>query len=123
MAVFGITQVPVVWGFAAAFALGLALVLGPVALRNYVIGDTFALTTSQLGTNFYIGNNPDATGIYVPLLPEASTKVVGGALVRVGPLEHALGWWLLVLAYGLSLAAAAAAGDAIAARWSGSPTP
>jgi hypothetical protein len=36
---------------------------------------------------------------YVPLLPEASTKVVKGSLVRVGPGEHLLGWWALVGAY------------------------
>lgn len=61
------------WGWAAAFALGVALVLGPVALRNYVVGDTFALTTSQLGSNFFIGNNPDATGFYESLVPGRHT--------------------------------------------------
>ena len=57
----------------AAFALGTLLVLLPVGLRNYVVGDTFTLTTSQLGTNFYYGNSVGATGSYVPLLPGRST--------------------------------------------------
>lgn len=56
-----------------AFALGAALVLAPVGLRNYAVGDTFALTTSQLGTNFYYGNHAGATGSYEPLLPGRST--------------------------------------------------
>lgn len=55
--------------WAAAFACGLALTLGPVAIRNYVVGGQFHLTTSQLGPNFYIGNNPDANGTYRPLRP------------------------------------------------------
>ena len=64
---------PLAWRWAAAFLLGVTLVLGPVALRNYVVGDTFALTTSQLGPNFYIGNNPDATGFYESLSPGRHT--------------------------------------------------
>jgi tetratricopeptide (TPR) repeat protein len=52
-----------------AFALGLALVLAPVAWRNHVVGGELVLTTAQAGPNFYIGNGPEATGIYVPLLP------------------------------------------------------
>lgn len=56
-----------------AFALGVGLVLLPVGLRNYVLGDTFVLTTSQLGTNFYYGNHAGATGSYVPLLPGRHT--------------------------------------------------
>jgi hypothetical protein len=59
--------------WAGAFLLGAALVLGPVALRNYVVGDTFALTTSQLGPNFFIGNNPEATGFYESLVPGRHT--------------------------------------------------
>jgi 4-amino-4-deoxy-L-arabinose transferase-like glycosyltransferase len=57
----------------AVFALGALLVLLPVGLRNYLVGDTFALTTSQLGTNFYYGNHSGASGSYVPLLPGRST--------------------------------------------------
>lgn len=58
-----------------------------------------------------------ALAFYVPLLPEASTKVVGGQLIRVTPGEHLLGWWLLLVAYALALALAAAGGDALDALW------
>jgi tetratricopeptide (TPR) repeat protein len=50
-----------------AFALGLAIVLAPVAARNYVVGGGLYLTTSQVGPNFYIGNNPKADGTYMSL--------------------------------------------------------
>ncbi len=40
---------------AGVFALGLALVLVPVAVRNYAVGGGFYLTTSQFGPNFFIG--------------------------------------------------------------------
>jgi Flp pilus assembly protein TadD len=53
----------------AAFLLGLGLVLAPVVLRNARVGGEFVLTTAQAGPNFYIGNGPQANGIYVPLLP------------------------------------------------------
>lgn len=55
-----------------AFALALAAVLAPVAWRNWKVGGEFVVTTSQAGTNFYIGNGPQATGIYVPLRPGRS---------------------------------------------------
>ncbi|MEE8580118.1 MAG: glycosyltransferase family 39 protein [Myxococcota bacterium] len=57
----------------AAFGVGLAVILGPVAAHNVAVGDTFALTTSQLGTNFYYGNGPKANGLYVPLVPGRHT--------------------------------------------------
>ena len=44
------------------FALGLALVLVPVALRNYAFGGGLYITTSQFGTNFYLGNNAVTDG-------------------------------------------------------------
>ncbi len=56
-------------GTLAAFACGLALVLLPVAARNYAVGGGFYLTTSQFGSNFYIGNHPGADGTYVSLRP------------------------------------------------------
>ncbi|MBI2091315.1 MAG: tetratricopeptide repeat protein, partial [Deltaproteobacteria bacterium] len=49
------------------FLAGSMLVLFPVGLRNLKVGGEFALTTSQLGPNFYIGNNAGADGTYVPL--------------------------------------------------------
>jgi len=52
---------------AAMFVAGLAFVLLPVALRNYAVGGGFYLTTSQFGSNLYIGNNPRADGSYVSL--------------------------------------------------------
>ncbi|MGE0863660.1 MAG: tetratricopeptide repeat protein [Vicinamibacterales bacterium] len=49
------------------FALGLAIVLLPVAARNYAVGGGFYLTTSQFGPNLYIGNNPGADGTYASI--------------------------------------------------------
>ncbi len=48
--------------------IGLCLIFFPVTLRNYAVGGEFVLTTSQLGPNFYIGNNKGATGFYEPLV-------------------------------------------------------
>ncbi len=56
-------------GRAGLFAFGLIAVLLPVALRNQAVGGQLALTTAQLGPNFYIGNNPQANGRYRPLRP------------------------------------------------------
>jgi len=50
-----------------ALALGLALPLLPVGLRNQAIGGRFLVTTSQLGPNLWIGNHPGASGRYEPL--------------------------------------------------------
>ena len=52
---------------AGTFVLGLAIVLLPVAIRNYAVGGGFYLTTSQFGPNFYIGNNPTSDGTYSSL--------------------------------------------------------
>jgi len=74
----------------AIFLVGLAAVLLPVGLRNHMVGDTFAITTSQLGSNFYIGNNPQATGVYAPLLPgRHSPRFEGPDAARLA--EQALG--------------------------------
>lgn len=37
---------------------GCSLVIAPVALRNYLIGDDLVLISHNAGINFYIGNNP-----------------------------------------------------------------
>ncbi|MBN1383975.1 MAG: tetratricopeptide repeat protein [Elusimicrobia bacterium] len=51
---------------AGFFIFGLFIVFFPVTLRNYIVGGEFVLTTSSGGTNFYIGNNPSATGVNSP---------------------------------------------------------
>src|SRR4029077_1610877 len=51
----------------AAFLLGLALVLVPVATRNSIVGGGFYLTTSQFGPNFSTGSIPPADGTYASL--------------------------------------------------------
>ena len=54
---------------AALFAAAFGAVLLPVGLRNYAVGREFVLSTSQGGSNFYIGNHPGASGTYEPLVP------------------------------------------------------
>ncbi len=44
---------------ALAFALGCAAVLAPVAWRNHHVSGEWILTTTQLGQNFYTGNNAE----------------------------------------------------------------
>ena len=44
--------------------LGVLIILFPVGIRNLVLSGEFTLTTSSAGMNFFIGNNPDATGLY-----------------------------------------------------------
>jgi Flp pilus assembly protein TadD len=53
-----------IMGAAAAFIAGTALFVLPVTLRNYAVGNDFVLTTAQAGQNFYIGNNPRASGFF-----------------------------------------------------------
>jgi tetratricopeptide (TPR) repeat protein len=55
--------------WAAIFTAAIALVLLPVGFRNYHVGGEFIISTSQLGTNLYIGNHPGAEGAYEPLVP------------------------------------------------------
>ncbi len=51
----------------ALLVIGASIPLTIVGLRNYVVGGDFTLTTSQFGTNFFIGNNANAKGFYLPL--------------------------------------------------------
>lgn len=60
------------WRRVGGWACGLLLVLLPVGFRNLAVGGEFVLTTSQAGSNFYIGNSPRASGTYVPLRPGRS---------------------------------------------------
>ena len=54
--------------WAMLFMASAGLILGLVATRNKLVGDAFVITTSQMGTNFYIGNNAGANGLYAPLI-------------------------------------------------------
>ncbi|MBF0279268.1 MAG: tetratricopeptide repeat protein [SAR324 cluster bacterium] len=57
------------WLAVALILAGSCFILGTVGIRNWVLSDTFSLTTSQLGPNLYLGNNPQADGFYHPLVP------------------------------------------------------
>jgi tetratricopeptide (TPR) repeat protein len=57
----------IVTGWIALLILGVSIPLASVGLRNYIVGGEFALTTSQFGTNFFIGNNANSKGFYLPL--------------------------------------------------------
>ncbi len=48
----------------AAFFLGFILVIAPVTIRNYVVGQEFVLVTSGGGEVFYIGSRPQNKGEY-----------------------------------------------------------
>jgi tetratricopeptide (TPR) repeat protein len=61
------------------FVVGLFLVLVPVGLRNLAVGGEFKLTTSQLGANFFIGNNPGADGTYASVHKIISEPHLEGA--------------------------------------------
>ncbi len=52
---------------AGVLVLGLTFALLPVAVRNRIVGGEWHLTTSQFGSNLYIGNNPNADGTYAAL--------------------------------------------------------
>lgn len=52
---------------AASFLLGAAALLAPVGARNAYVGGEFLVTTSQMGSNFYIGNHRGADGSYTPM--------------------------------------------------------
>jgi tetratricopeptide (TPR) repeat protein len=56
---------PGVWLFMAVFLLGTGLVISTVTLRNVFVDKDFVLVTSSGGINFYIGNNPQASGTYM----------------------------------------------------------
>ena len=69
------------WGLVAA---GCGLIVGTVACRNYLVGGEWLLTTSSAGMNFYVGNHPEANGIYaqVDFLPSAEPDLEREAFIR-----------------------------------------
>jgi tetratricopeptide (TPR) repeat protein len=75
---------------AGMFVAGLLLVLVPVGLRNLSVGGEFKLTTSQLGPNFFIGNNPGADGTYESVKHTiGAPQLEGGDAARLA--QRALG--------------------------------
>lgn len=52
---------------AALFAAGLGAAFAPAIVHNRLAGGEYVLTTSQFGTNFFIGNHPDHPGTYAPI--------------------------------------------------------
>jgi tetratricopeptide (TPR) repeat protein len=48
----------------ALFAIGIAVTLLPVLIRNWQVSGSLVLTTSSGGINFFIGNNSAASGVY-----------------------------------------------------------
>ena len=63
------------WWLVGFYAIGAAMILLPVAARNASLGGEWSPTTFQAGPNFYIGNNGQASGIYVPLVPGRGTPM------------------------------------------------
>ena len=59
---------PVSWEKAARtflpLVLGLCLVVGLTGLRNKVVGGDWIWISAQNGLSFYVGNNPNATGVF-----------------------------------------------------------
>lgn len=49
-------------GLVGALAAGAALMVAPVAARNWAVSGDLVLTTAQGGWNFYVGNSPESTG-------------------------------------------------------------
>lgn len=56
---------------------GVVLIIAPVGLRNYLVGKDIVLIAWQGGMNFYLGNNPDATG-YTAASPSTGRDLTGG---------------------------------------------
>ena len=63
------------WILTGCYFGGLAIILLPVAARNASLGGEWSPTTFQAGPNFYIGNNLQASGIYIPLVPGHETPM------------------------------------------------
>ncbi len=56
------------FGVLAGLAVGVAMVLVPVGVRNIAVSGQWSMSTFQSGPNFYIGNHRGADGRYQPLV-------------------------------------------------------
>ncbi|NIM97448.1 MAG: tetratricopeptide repeat protein [candidate division Zixibacteria bacterium] len=61
----------------AILCAGVLLMIAPVGLRNYLVGKDLVLIAWQGGMNFYLGNNPDATG-YTAASASIGRDLTGG---------------------------------------------
>ncbi len=52
----------------AALTIGVLLVISPITIRNYVVGDDFVLISSKGGINLLLGNNKYCDGV-LPTIP------------------------------------------------------
>jgi len=52
----------IVFSFILFFILGVFLIVSPIVLVNYFVGKDFVVIAWQGGINFYLGNNPHASG-------------------------------------------------------------
>ncbi|MGH9383446.1 MAG: glycosyltransferase family 39 protein [Vicinamibacterales bacterium] len=59
----------------AVFSLAALVPIAPVAIRNYHVAGELLVSTSQLGSNFYIGNHQGASGVYEPLVPDRASVI------------------------------------------------
>ena len=50
--------------YAGCLLVGIALVIAPSLIRNYVVAEDPVLISASAGMNFYNGNNPDANGTH-----------------------------------------------------------
>jgi len=67
-----------------AVFLGLLMVIMPITMRNLIVGQDLVLITSNLGLNFFVGNNPDAPGYYQkPKGLDFSTDLTGAKIAAV----------------------------------------
>jgi len=55
------------FGRSVVFVGGVAIALSPVLVRNAYVGGELHPTTTNFGTNFWIGNHAGASGFYEPL--------------------------------------------------------
>jgi len=58
----------------AALAMGAALMIAPVTLRNFIIADDFVVLTSNGGVNLLIGQQVAHKGMFTPLTTEAEAE-------------------------------------------------
>lgn len=54
---------------AIGLAIGVVVMLTPAMIRNYLVARDFVFLSSFGGLNFYVGNNPESTGVE-PRIPE-----------------------------------------------------